>query len=150
MDEEIGHDRLLERGVERLDELVGKLPNEADGVGEQERSAVGEVDLACRRVERGEEGVLHEDVRPGEATQEGGLARIGVADDRGVRHRGALAVLALIGAVAAYLDEVSPETVHLAADLAFVLLELAFAFALRAYAAALLAKMAPGAGESRQ
>ena len=150
VDEEVCHDGLLQRRIEGLDQLVGELADEADGIGHQERLLVRQVDLAGGRVERGEEGVLDEDVRAGESPQEGGLAGVRVADDRDIGDGGPLAVLALVGAVPSNLHEVALQAVHLAADLPLVLLELALALALRADAAALLAEVAPCACEARQ
>ena len=78
------------------------------------------------------------------------LPDIGVADDRGVRHRRAFAILALRGARAAHCFQLALEPVDLQSDFPLVLLELAFAFALRADAAALLAEVTPRARQSRQ
>ena len=39
VEDEVGEARLLERRAERLDELVGQLADEADGVGQQVRPA---------------------------------------------------------------------------------------------------------------
>ena len=50
----VGVPRLLERRGERVDELMGQLADEADGVAEQV-GAPGDLQRACRRVERLEE-----------------------------------------------------------------------------------------------
>ena len=75
----VGHD--LERGLERLDQLVGQLAHEADGVGEQHRLAAGQVEAAGGGVEGGEEPVLDQHAGVGEAVEQRRLAGVGVADD---------------------------------------------------------------------
>ena len=59
--DQVGQARLLERRAERVDELVGQLADEADGVGQQVRAAV-EAQHARRRVERVEEPVADADL----------------------------------------------------------------------------------------
>jgi hypothetical protein len=66
VDQEIGDDDLLERGLERLDQIVRQAADEADGVGDEQLLVVGQRELARGRVERGEELVLDEHVRAGE------------------------------------------------------------------------------------
>ncbi len=144
MDEKIGQGGFLERGVEGLDELVRELAHKTDSIGEEKRLFVRQGDLARRGVEGGEKFVLHENIRAGEAAEERRFADIGVTDNGGIRHRRALAVLALGGAGAAHVFQFALQAVDLEPDLALVLLELAFAFAFRADPAALLAEMAPG------
>ena len=56
MQEQVGELGLLERGAERVDQLVGQLADEADGVGEQVVAAV-EVAAPGGRVEGVEEPV---------------------------------------------------------------------------------------------
>ena len=82
VDEQVGLGHDLERGLERLDELVGQLADEADGVGEQHRLAAGQVEAAGRGVERGEQAVLDEHAGVGEPVEQRRLAGVGVADDR--------------------------------------------------------------------
>ena len=101
--------------------------------------AAGQVDAPRRRVERGEELVLHEHVRAGEFLEQAGFARVGVTDDGGVGHRRALALLALGGALAADLLQFGLDVVDALAHQPAVGFELAFALALAAQTAALLA-----------
>ena len=54
--DQVGQARLLERRAERVDELVGKLADEADGVGHQVVAAAG-AQHAGGRVERLEQAV---------------------------------------------------------------------------------------------
>ena len=58
LDQDVGAVDLLERRPERVDELVRQLVDEAHGVGHDRGLAVAELDLAARRVERGEQLVL--------------------------------------------------------------------------------------------
>ena len=81
VDEQVGVGGHLERGLERLDQLVGQLADEADGVGEQHRLAAGQLEPAGGGVERGEEPVLDQHAGVGEAVQQRRLAGVGVADD---------------------------------------------------------------------
>ena len=81
MDDEVGQANRVERRTERLDELVGQLAHEADGVGHQHRLAAGQRELARPRVEGDEEAVLDQDVGVGQAVEQRGLAGVGVADE---------------------------------------------------------------------
>ena len=126
------------------------MRTKADGVGEQQRLLVRQRDLSRGGIERGEKLVLDENVGAGEPAQERRLADIGVADDRCVRHRCALAVFPLGGASATHRFQFALEPVDLQSDFPLVLLELAFAFAFRANSAALLSEVTPRARQSRQ
>lgn len=57
MQQQVGLAHLVERRLERLDELMGQLADEADGV-RQQKGQILQNDLADRRVERREELVL--------------------------------------------------------------------------------------------
>ncbi|GBL29778.1 GTPase HflX [Opitutia bacterium] len=67
VEEEVGLHRLLERGLERLDEAVGQAPHEAHRIGQQQRAARGQFESPGRRVERREELVRGEDIGAGQA-----------------------------------------------------------------------------------
>ena len=55
MKQQIGVDRLLQRGLERIDQPVGKIPNEAHRVGHRNGSCrLRAVQLPRRGVQRGE------------------------------------------------------------------------------------------------
>ena len=62
MQDQVGVERLLERGREGLDQLVRQLADEADRVGEQV-AAPRDLERAGGRVERVEEPVAHADAR---------------------------------------------------------------------------------------
>ena len=91
MEDQVGEHGLLEGRLERLDQLMGQLLDEADRVGEQE-VATGELEAAGGRVERVEEPVPHPDLGPGQGIQKGRLAGVGVAGQGDPRQRGALAL----------------------------------------------------------
>ena len=128
----VGVGQLLERGLEGLDEMRGQLADEADRVGEQDLRRLVDLETARRGVERVEQAVVRRDVRAGKAVEQGGLARVGIADETDHRHRVLLAPAALGAAHAAHLAELFLELLDLAADVAAVGLELGLAGAARA------------------
>lgn len=81
----------LERRLERLDQLVGQLLDEADRVGQQ-IVAAGELEGPRGRVERLEEAVGDADLGPGQGVQQGRLAGVGVPGERDPGDRGAFAL----------------------------------------------------------
>ena len=88
VDDEIGEDRLLERRLERLDELMRELADEADRVGDE--VAPPAVPIGARsRVERVEEPLPHADTRARQRVQQRGLARVRVPGEGDGRERGA-------------------------------------------------------------
>ena len=85
VEHKVGSGHLLQGGAECLDELVGQVAHEADGVGESVGAPFGGLGAPHGGVEGGEQGVLDHDAGLGEAVHEGGLAGVGVTGDR---HRG--------------------------------------------------------------
>ena len=83
-------DRLLERRLERLDELMRELADEADRVGDEVAAAAVAVG-AGGRVERVEEPLPHPDPRARERVQQRRLARVRVAGEGDGRERRARA-----------------------------------------------------------
>ena len=150
VDEEVGDDDLLERGLEGLDETVRQAADEADGVGQQQGAAVGQGELTGGRVEGGEELVGGEHLRAGELVEQGGLAGVGVADDGGAGDGGALALDALRGALGDDLGQLRLKLGDAVADEAAVLLKLRLAFAPHLALAALTGKVRPRAGQAGQ
>ena len=94
--EQVGLARLLERGLERGDQRVRQVPDESDGVGEQDLPAAAEPPATGAGVEGGEELVLDEDAGVGQGIHEGALAGVGVADERDRRRIAAAGDLALL------------------------------------------------------
>jgi len=85
VEQEIGVGDLLERRMEGLDELMREPAHEPDGVGDERRVAVVEIETADGRIERGEQPVLDEDACARQPVEERRLAGVRVADDRGGR-----------------------------------------------------------------
>ena len=86
VEDEVGQPRLLERRAERLDELMGQLADEPDGVGEEVRPP-GQARRARRRVERVEQAVADADLGAGQPVEQRRLARVRVAGERDLRDR---------------------------------------------------------------
>ena len=86
MDDQVGEGRLLQRRLEGVDELMGQLADEADGVGEQVLAA-GVLVGAGGRVERVEEPVPDPDPGAGDRVEERRLAGVRVAGERNGRDR---------------------------------------------------------------
>ena len=76
---------LLQRRAERLDQLVGQVPDEADGVGERVLAPVGGLGPAHRRIQGGEQRVLDQHVGAGQPVEQRRLAGVGVAGERDAR-----------------------------------------------------------------
>ena len=95
--------------LERLDQLVREALHEPDGVGGEHGLAPGEAQLAGGGVEGGEEAVLDQHVGVGEAVEQRGLARVGVADERDGGAGAAPTALALRVAVLGQPVEVALE-----------------------------------------
>ena len=91
--DQVGLERLLERGGERLHELVRQLADEADRVGQQV-AAAGDLERARGRVERVEEPLAHAHLGAGQRVQQRRLAGVRVAGERDGGQAGALALLA--------------------------------------------------------
>src|SRR5688572_20477451 len=60
VEQEVSLDHFLEGRPEGRDEVVRKLPNEPDGVGEKDARIFGEVNVARQRIQRREKPVLDE------------------------------------------------------------------------------------------
>ena len=151
MHQQVGGDHDVEGRLEGLHELVGQLGDEADGVGQQHGLATGQLQTTRRGVERGEQAVLDQHPGVGDPVEQGGLAGVGVADDRdGVETR-TLARLALRRAGFADVAEVGFELVESALDTPAVDLELRLARTTRTdEAAGLLAELVALAAQPRQ
>ena len=109
MQDEVGELGLLQRGRERVDQLMRQLADEADGVGHQEGAAV-QLERAGRRVQRVEEPVADADLGAGERVEQRRLAGVGVARQRDGRQVRALALGAL--GRAGRLDLLEPALEH--------------------------------------
>ena len=92
VEDEVGDERLLERGREPLDELRRQAADEADRVGHEVALAVV-LERPRGRVERLEEPVVHRRVRTGQRVQKRRLADVRVPGERDRRDSRALPLL---------------------------------------------------------
>jgi hypothetical protein len=108
VDDQVRLQGLLQGGGERLHELVGKLADEADGVG---REVVAARDLERPRggVEGVEEALADADVRASQRVEQRRLAGVGVPGERDRRQPGALALPAHHPTGALLVVEPAPE-----------------------------------------
>ena len=95
MQHEVGLDHFFQRRPESGDQMGGKIGDETDRVGQDDRRAVRQAKTPQRRVERGEQHVLRQHPCPRQPVEQGGLAGIGVADDGDYRKRHLLALGAM-------------------------------------------------------
>ena len=141
----------VERGRERLHQLVRQLLDESDGVGQQHRLTARELQPTCRRIERREEAILDEDTSLGQTVEQGRLARVGVPDDDHVAQRRPATCLPLGVAVAGDLDQIGLELVDQAGDTSTVEFELRLTrTAASAHATGLLGHRPALAAQARQ
>ncbi len=149
MHEQLRAARLLERRRERVHQLVGKLADEADGVGQQVR-APAQLQRARRRVERVEQAVAHAHVRARQRVQQRRLAGVRVAHQRDRRQRRALALGALHRARALHVLQAPAQHRDAVARQPSIGLDLRLPRTPRADAAAQALEVAPQAAHARQ
>ena len=146
--DQVGVGDLLQRRAERLDELVGQVADEPDGVGERVDPPVLGRRTTRGGVERGEQRVLDEHAGVGQPVEQRGLAGVGVAGDRHRRDRVALALGPLGVAGGAHVAQLGAQLGDLGVDPAAVGLDLGLTGTTATDAAALRADAATGlAGE---
>ena len=73
--------RILQRGAEGTDQMVRQFANESYRIGQQNRLPAGQGELARCRIERGKQLVLCQNAGTCQRVEQGGFARVGVADD---------------------------------------------------------------------
>ena len=122
--DEVGLGHLLQRGAEGLHEMVREMADKADGVRDGALATTGQRELAHRGVQGGEEGVLHEHIRPRQSIEQAGLARIGVAGDGDRGGAGAVTTTALGTPYPIHVGQLTSQHRHLVADAAAVGLDL--------------------------
>src|SRR4029453_2412818 len=116
VDDQVGPGDLLEGRLERLDQIVGQLGDEPDGVGEGGRPAARQLQAPGGRIEGREQLVLDQDSGPRQPVQQGRLAGVGVADQGHRGDAGPLAATALDVAGPGHVDQVAAELGDAAAD----------------------------------
>ncbi len=131
VEDEVGHERLLQRRGEPFDELMRQAPNEADRVRDEVAPPLV-LEAARRRVDRLEQPVADRDVRVGERVQERRLAGVRVPGERHGGRLGAPPLLPPDVALAAQLAQPLAEERDATARQTAVRLELRLARAARA------------------
>ena len=127
MHHEVGVGDLFKGGSEGLDQVVRKVPHEADRVRDGAVPTARQVQPSHGRIQGREQRVLDEHARAGESIEQARLSRVGVA---GEGYRGcprALARGALRAAYALHLLELAAQDRHLVTDTAAVGLDLGLA-----------------------
>ena len=148
--QQVGIGKLLERRLERRDQMMRQLADKAYRVGQENFLRVRNALFARGRVERIEQAVIRLDTGAGQRVQERTLARVRVADDGDHGQLGLFALAALHRAHLPHLLEIASELVDAAADMTAVALELALAGASGADAAAEAAHRLAHAGQTGQ
>ena len=134
--QQVGLGDLLERGAERLDELVRQRAHEADGVDERVEATVGRLGPAHGGVEGREQLVLDEHPGTGEPVEDRGLAGVGVPGDGDARHGIRPAAAALGVADRLHLLDLTAQLGDAGVDPATVELDLGLTRSARAHALA--------------
>ena len=122
--DQVGVGHLLQGRAERLHELVGQVPHEADGVAHRVDPAVAGRRTTGGGVEGREQRVLDEHACVGEPVEQRGLARVGVAGDGDARDLVAPTTLPLGVAGGLHVREVAAQLGDLGVDPAPVGLDL--------------------------
>ena len=76
--DDIGGEHLLQRGAERGDQRGGKFRDESDGVGQDNRAAARQDEIAHGRIKGCEEQILGEHIRRCQLVEECGFSGVGV------------------------------------------------------------------------
>ena len=147
VEDQVGVGDLLQRRPERLDQLVGQVADEADGVAHRVDPAVVGRRTPGGRVEGREQRVLDQHPGAGQPVEQAGLAGVGVAGDRDARDVVAAPLLALGVAGALHVGELAAQLGDLGVDPAAVGLDLGLTGAAAADA---LAAGDPAAGLAGQ
>ena len=150
MDDEVGQTHGIEGGAERLDQLVGQLAHEADGVGHEDRLAAGQRELPRAWVERDEEAVLRRHAGVGQPVEQRRLPRVGVPHQCELTVAAPGAAAALQRPRALHLAQLGLELVHASHQAPAVDLELRLARPPGPDATRLLAQRGAAAAQARQ
>ena len=141
---------LLQRGAKRLHQMVRQAAHKADRIDEHNGLAAGQLQRARRGVQRREKLILRQNARLRQEIHQGRFARVRVAD-KCHRHRAVLFAAALrLVAADFYFLQLLAQRFNSAANVSAVGLQLRFARAARADAAAETRKRRAFAGQTRQ
>ena len=102
MQQQVRLHHFLQRRFERLHEPMRQFPDETHRVREQHVLVRRQTQPSRGGIERGEEFVFRQNLRPGERVEQGGFAGVGVAHDGGQRPKVALPPLPLGATLAAH------------------------------------------------
>jgi len=125
VEDEVRHERLLERRGEAFDQLVRQAADEADRVGD-EVAPPFVLEAARHRIECLEQPIAHRDIRVGQCVEERRLPGVRVAGERHGRSLGAPPLLPPDVALAAELAQPPAQQRDAAACKTLVCLELRF------------------------
>ena len=84
-DQKIGFAQLFERRAKRVDEILRKIGDESDRVGEAYVTVRSQVDAANRRIEGGKRLVGYERIAIRQRVEQRGLSDVGISDQRDER-----------------------------------------------------------------
>src|SRR4029453_5968546 len=107
MNEQIGFPHFFERGLERLDQRVGKFSQEPDCIGEKDALFVRQNEAARGRIKCRKKFVPSNDIRASEQVQQRGLTSIRIPNHCGDRPLMSFASFALDSARFAHYFELS-------------------------------------------
>ena len=141
--------RFLQGRSKRRNELVRQVTHEADGVGKERETCIGQFQPAHGRIKRCEQLVGRVRAGPRQPVEQGGLARVRIADER---DRGYLCTLALASRGFALRDhfvESRIQRLDAISEQTTIGFELRFARTAKADAALLPFKVRPAADEPR-
>ena len=125
MQQQVGLAGFFEGRLERRDQSMRQVTDEADRVGQKRIPAATELPAASARVESREQFIFDQDARLGERVHERALAGVGVADERDGRHIAATGDLAFLARL--NFAELGLELLDAMPDQPAVFLELLFA-----------------------
>ena len=86
LDDDIRERGFLQRGLERLHQMVRQAADKADGIHQNNLQAAGQHQLAGRRVQRRKQHVGFKNLLAAQRVQQARLADVRVADQRDHRH----------------------------------------------------------------
>ena len=150
MEQQIGKGQLLQGGFKGLHQVVRQLADKSHRVRQQHGAGVGYLQGAGGGVQGVEQAVIGGDVRPGEAVEQGGLARVGIAHDGDNRHLVFNAAVPLGGPHPAHVLQLPLQLGDLPVDVPPVRLQLGLAGAPGADGALLALQVLPHARQPGQ
>src|SRR5260370_28421692 len=146
MDQKIRKPSLLQRRLKGFNQSMRQVPDESDGVSQEQSLSRREIHATSRCIKRRETSVLVEDLGARELLQKRRLADVCIADDRSIREWQTLTLFTLRCTTQTNYLKSSLQAIDMRANQATVRLELCFTFAFTTQATSLAAEMAPSSG----